>query len=41
VAAYKASADANLPAQKLWNNTGRGYPDIRYLPSNRPDHSFY
>ena len=41
VAAYKASADANLPAQKLWNNTGRGYPDIRYLSSNRPDHSFY
>ena len=31
VAAYKASADANLPAQKLWNNTGRGYPDISAL----------
>jgi tripeptidyl-peptidase-1 len=31
VAAYKASPDANLPPQKLWNNTGRGYPDISAL----------
>jgi len=31
VAAYKASSDANLPPQKLWNNTGRGYPDIAAL----------
>lgn len=31
VAAYKASPDANLPPQKLWNNTGRGYPDIAAL----------
>jgi len=31
VAAYKASADADLPPQKLWNNTGRGYPDIAAL----------
>lgn len=31
VAAYKASPDANLPPQKLWNNTGRGYPDVAAL----------
>merc|ERR1712187_285196 len=31
VAAYKASADADLPPQNLWNNTGRGYPDIAAL----------
>jgi len=31
VATYKASSDANLPPQKLWNNTGRGYPDIAAL----------
>jgi tripeptidyl-peptidase-1 len=31
VAAYKASKDANLPPQELWNNTGRGYPDIAAL----------
>merc|ERR1712039_85222 len=31
VAAYKASPDADLPPQNLWNNTGRGYPDIAAL----------
>merc|ERR1712046_251090 len=31
VAAYKASPDANLPPSKLWNNTGRGYPDVAAL----------
>merc|ERR1712194_594159 len=31
VAAYKAASDADLPPQKLWNNTGRGYPDIAAL----------
>jgi tripeptidyl-peptidase-1 len=31
VAAYKASADADLPPKNLWNNTGRGYPDIAAL----------
>jgi tripeptidyl-peptidase-1 len=31
VAAYKSNADANLPAQKYWNNTGRGYPDVAAL----------
>merc|ERR1712113_1315713 len=31
VAAYKASSDADLPPQNLWNNTGRGYPDIAAL----------
>lgn len=31
VAAYKAAPDADLPPQKLWNNTGRGYPDIAAL----------
>merc|ERR1712232_1382881 len=31
VAAYKASPDADLPPQDLWNNTGRGYPDIAAL----------
>eukprot|EP00930_Biecheleria_cincta_P018864 TRINITY_DN1455_c0_g1_i4.p1 TRINITY_DN1455_c0_g1~~TRINITY_DN1455_c0_g1_i4.p1 ORF type:complete len:572 (-),score=100.44 TRINITY_DN1455_c0_g1_i4:149-1864(-) len=31
VAAYKASPDANLPPQELWNNSGRGYPDVAAL----------
>merc|ERR1712066_1152313 len=31
VATYKASPDADLPPQKLWNNSGRGYPDISAL----------
>jgi tripeptidyl-peptidase-1 len=31
VAAYKASPDADLPPAKLWNNTGRGYPDVAAL----------
>jgi len=31
VATYKASADADLPPQNLWNHTGRGYPDIAAL----------
>merc|ERR1712217_423243 len=31
VAAYKASKDADLPPANLWNNTGRGYPDISAL----------
>jgi len=31
VAAYKARADANLPPQEYWNNTGRGYPDVAAL----------
>lgn len=31
VAAYKARKDANLPPQAMWNNTGRGYPDIAAL----------
>lgn len=31
VAAYKAAPDADLPPQKLWNNTGRGYPDVAAL----------
>jgi tripeptidyl-peptidase-1 len=31
VAAYKARADANLPDQAYWNNTGRGYPDVAAL----------
>lgn len=31
VAAYKASPDANFPPQNLWNNTGRGYPDVAAL----------
>lgn len=36
VAAYKKRPDANLPPQSMWNNTGRGYPDISALggPSN-------
>merc|ERR1712025_531766 len=28
VEAYLASPDAKLPPQNLWNNKGRGYPDI-------------
>ena len=33
VAAFKANASAMgvLPDQKLWNNTGRGYPDVAAL----------
>eukprot|EP00928_Gymnodinium_smaydae_P096682 TRINITY_DN8589_c2_g1_i1.p1 TRINITY_DN8589_c2_g1~~TRINITY_DN8589_c2_g1_i1.p1 ORF type:complete len:576 (+),score=117.52 TRINITY_DN8589_c2_g1_i1:50-1777(+) len=31
VAAYKASPDADLPPQELWNNSGRGYPDVAAL----------
>jgi tripeptidyl-peptidase-1 len=31
VAAYKASADADLPPADYWNNTGRGYPDVSAL----------
>merc|ERR1719345_704947 len=31
VAAYKASADADLPPQNLWSPSGRGYPDIAAL----------
>merc|ERR1719215_2123066 len=31
VAAYKASPDADLPPSNLWNNTGRGYPDVAAL----------
>jgi len=31
VAAYLADKDANFPPQKLWNATGRGYPDIAAL----------
>jgi len=35
VAAYKARTDANFPPQKLWNNTGRGYPDIAALAGEK------
>jgi len=31
VAAYKANPDAKLPPQEMWNNTGRGYPDVAAL----------
>merc|ERR1712048_1153753 len=31
VAAYKASPDADLPPQDLWNNSGRGYPAMGFL----------
>lgn len=31
VAGYKASPDADLPPANLWNNTGRGYPDVSAL----------
>lgn len=31
VAAYKASVAAKLPPANLWNNTGRGYPDVSAL----------
>lgn len=31
VAGYKADPDALLPSQSLWNNTGRGYPDVSAL----------
>ncbi len=35
VAAYKANASAKLPKQALWNNTGRGYPDIAALAGDK------
>merc|ERR1712194_814298 len=31
VSTYKASSDADLPPANLWNNTGRGYPDVAAL----------
>lgn len=31
VAAYKTNAAASLPESKLWNATGRGYPDVSAL----------
>jgi len=34
VAAYKANSAAKLPAAKLWNSTGRGYPDVSALAVN-------
>eukprot|EP00945_MAST-04E_sp_MAST-4E-sp1_P005495 g5495.t1 len=36
VAKYKSSPAAHLPPQSMWNNTGRGYPDVAALggPSN-------
>ena len=29
--AYKANPDAKIPKQSLWNNTGRGFPDVSAL----------
>eukprot|EP00750_Incisomonas_marina_P018947 INCI3180.1.p1 GENE.INCI3180.1~~INCI3180.1.p1 ORF type:complete len:579 (-),score=115.44 INCI3180.1:537-2273(-) len=31
VSKYKADPSANLPPQQMWNNTGRGYPDVAAL----------
>jgi tripeptidyl-peptidase-1 len=31
VSAYKANFSSVLPPSKLWNNTGRGYPDVSAL----------
>ena len=31
VAAFKKNSGAKLPPQDLWNNTGRGYPDVSAL----------
>lgn len=31
VAGYKSDSSAKLPPQSMWNNTGRGYPDISAL----------
>jgi tripeptidyl-peptidase-1 len=35
VAAYKSSANATLPPQAYWNNTGRGYPDVSALAGEK------
>jgi len=35
VEAYKSSPDAHLPPQKLWNATGRGYPDLAALGGSK------
>merc|ERR1740121_2337065 len=34
VATYKADPAASLPAAKLWNASGRGYPDVSALATN-------
>lgn len=31
VSTYKANAGAHLPPASMWNNTGRGYPDVAAL----------
>lgn len=41
VAAYKASTDADLPPQTLWNPTGRGYPDIAALGGQKAPYCTY
>merc|ERR1712110_591866 len=34
VATYKANPAASLPAERLWNTTGRGYPDVSALATD-------
>jgi len=41
VATYKASPDANLPPKNLWNNTGRGYPDVAALGGQKTPYCVY
>merc|ERR1712028_159903 len=41
VAAYKARADANLPPQSCWNNTGRGFPDVAALGGQKTPYCIY
>jgi len=41
VAAYKSSPDANLPPQQMWNNTGRGYPDVAALGGLKNPYCIY
>jgi tripeptidyl-peptidase-1 len=41
VAAYKKSPDANLPPQRMWNNTGRGYPDVAALGGQKTPYCVY
>lgn len=41
VAAYKASADADLPDAAKWNATGRGFPDVAALGGKKNPYCTY
>jgi tripeptidyl-peptidase-1 len=41
VAQYKNSPDANLPLQRFWNDTGRGFPDVAALGGRKVGYCIY